>query len=367
MHIVKIIAFILLGILVVLSGYVAYVFIAYYRLPDTMSLDVEDSVSGPVQLNTDYTITTYNLGFGAYSSDYSFFMDGGKYARAYNRDAVLSNIGGAVSKMTAVNPDFALFQEVDVRATRSHHVDETALLKKSFPAYASVFAQNYDSPYLFYPLHQPIGKSLSGVMAFSKFSVTDALRRSLPIETGFSKLIDLDRCYQILRVPVIDGRQLVIFNVHLSAYTTDVTIGETQLTMLFEDAGREFEAGNFVIIGGDFNKDIHGDSPQLFNTKTDVKNWAKPMNTTLIPDGFTAIRPENSADIHPTTRDCDTGYVEGVSFVSAVDGFIISDNVIPVHTETIDTGFLYSDHNPVLLRFNLAQVCTGGACGKYAG
>lgn len=36
-----------------------------------------------------------------------------------------------------------------------------------------------------------------------------------------------------------------------------------------------------------------------------------------------------------------------------LDGFIVSDNVQPDYVDVLDTGFLYSDHNPVELRFKL--------------
>jgi endonuclease/exonuclease/phosphatase family metal-dependent hydrolase len=365
--VLKIAGIVLLCVVLLLGGYVAYVFIAYHRLPDSIALDVAGIETGPVQTGTLYTITTYNVGFGAYSRDYSFFMDGGKHAWAYSREEAVKNLNGASSVITARAPDFAFFQEVDTNSTRSYHLDETRLLGESFPGCAAVYAQNYDSPFLFYPFHQPIGKSVSGIVTYSAFSVTSALRRSLPVESGFSKVIDLDRCYSVTRLPVSDGKELLLYNVHLSAYTSDVAIGEAQLRMLFEDAKREYDAGNYVVIGGDFNKDILGDAPQLFHTATDVDNWAKPMNKALIPEGFAALRPEYASDIHPTARDCDTGYVPGVTFVTAIDGFVVSDNVIMLHEEIIDTDFMHSDHNPVLLQFSLSDsVATGGACGKYA-
>ncbi len=366
--ILKIIGIILLCAILVIGGYVAYVFIAYHRLDDNIKLDVSHIGSDSLQTGSIYTITTYNVGFGAYSQDYSFFMDGGKYAWAYSKEEAIKNINGAAAEITKRSPDFAFFQEVDTDSTRSYHLNEVTLLGESFPEYASVYAQNYDSPFLMYPFKQPIGKSVSGIVTYSKFDITSSLRRSLPVESGFMKILDLDRCYSVTRLPVSDGKELVLINVHLSAYTTDVTIGEQQLKMLFEDAKREYDAGNYVIIGGDFNKDILGDAPQLFDTKTDIANWAKPLNRALIPVGFAALRPEFMSGINPTARDCDTGYVEGVTFVTAIDGFIVSDNVIPAHEEIIDTDFEHSDHNPVLLLFSLSESVenTGVTCGKYS-
>ena len=41
------------------------------------------------------------------------------------------------------------------------------------------------------------------------------------------------------------------------------------------------------------------------------------------------------------------------NFTLTVDGFIVSDNVTPTYMNVIDNQFLYSDHNPVELRFRL--------------
>ena len=86
------------------------------------------------------------------------------------------------------------------------------------------------------------------------------MRRSLPIETGIMKLVDLDRCYSVSRVPMENGRELVLYNLHLSAYTSDGTIATEQLQMLCADMLAEYENGNYCVAGGDFNKDLLGNS-----------------------------------------------------------------------------------------------------------
>lgn len=44
-----------------------------------------------------------------------------------------------------------IFEEVDLKATRSYHVDEYELLDKYFGGYYSDFAINYDSAFLMVP------------------------------------------------------------------------------------------------------------------------------------------------------------------------------------------------------------------------
>jgi hypothetical protein len=36
-----------------------------------------------------------------------------------------------------------------------------------------------------------------------------------------------------------------------------------------------------------------------------------------------------------------------------IDGFLVSDNVEVTELHNVDTGFAYSDHNPVMMRFTL--------------
>ncbi len=79
----KIVAIVLAVILVIAIGYVAYVFIAYHRLPDTD--EAVEPKGAPVAANAPLTIATWNLGFGAYSDDYGFFMDGGKEPAPFPR------------------------------------------------------------------------------------------------------------------------------------------------------------------------------------------------------------------------------------------------------------------------------------------
>ena len=237
----KIALFALLALVLAALAYVIYVFAAYYRVEDYQTLDVvRTTCESPVPMEdaagTDvtYRISSANVGFGAYSSDYSFFMDGGKESRARSRQAVDENMRGEVSLVKDLSPDFALFQEVDIDGTRSWHIAEDAYLSDVMEnsEFNEVFAQNYDSPYLFYPLINPHGANQSGIVTLSRHPISSAVRRSLPIETSVMKLVDLDRCYSVSRIPMENGRELVLYNLHLSAYTSDGTIATEQLQML---------------------------------------------------------------------------------------------------------------------------------------
>lgn len=128
-------------------------------------------------------------------------MDGGTGSVAESPEVVREDILGSAEAIRALSPDFVLFQEVDTDGTRSHHIDEYELLRTQFPSDWSVFCQNYDSAFLAWPLYAPHGANRAGLATFSRLPVGDPVRKSLPISESFSKLLDLDRCYSIVRVP----------------------------------------------------------------------------------------------------------------------------------------------------------------------
>ena len=337
------------------AGYIGYVALSYDRIADHQSLEVRQRPLGEMETQEEYTAVTYNIGFGAYSPDYSFFMDGGEYARAFDRPAVMANTEGAIRVLRELRPDLLLLQEVDRDSTRSYHVDQMEMLMQGIAGYSSHFAVNFDTPYYLYPFSQPHGKSLSGMATFARFSIDSAVRRSLPVEDGWRKYFDLDRCYTVTSIPVANGRDLCLYQVHLSAYAEDSDLAYRQLDLLFSDMAREYNQGNYVIAGGDFNKDLLGDSSAYFPSQQvwddGQPSWAQPCPTDRIEEHFFLCREEPVQT--PTCRDSGEPYELGQSFVNVVDGFICSDNIQVKQTRVVDTEFAYSDHNPVELTFVL--------------
>ena len=347
----------LLALILAVGGYVAYVFLSWYRVEDNQALEVRTihdyGQERTLETGTQYRAVSYNIGFGAYSDDYSFFMDGGRESRARSAQAVVENVSGAVSAVQELDPDFLLLQEVDVDGTRSYHQDEWALVCSLTAYLHGTFAQNYDSPYLFWPLLEPHGANRAGQAAFSKYPIASALRRQLPIESGPMKLVDLDRCYSLQRIPLSGtDRELVLYNLHLSAYTSDGTIAEEQLELLFQDMLSEYEKGNCAVAGGDFNKDLLGNSSEIFGVSGPDYTWAQPIPPELVPEGLSVIAPLDDAAPVPSCRNADRPYGPD-SYVVTVDGFIVSANVEVEEAGVWDTGFRWSDHNPVYLDFTL--------------
>lgn len=336
--------------------YFIYVFTTYSRIEDMQALEIsQDASFAEVKTNTPYTALTQNLGFGAYTADFTFFMDGGSKSWADSEESVKNCISKSAEGIQTFHPDFILLQEVDTDSTRSYHVNQLDLLRSYFDGYEEIFAVNFHSAFLMYPLYQPHGFCNSGIVTYSKAKVTSSVRRKLEISTGFSKFIDLDRCYSVSRIPVSNGKELILYNVHLSAYGGSDKIRTSQMTMLFQDMKAEYDAGNYVVCGGDFNHDFTGNSTQVLNNVSENDfGWAQPFPMELLPEGLTRCTNYSNGEIISTTRNCNIPYGPD-SFTVILDGFLVSDNVKVLYLENIDTGYLYSDHNPVVLQFELVE------------
>ena len=279
----RILLVILLAIVLLFLGYFAYVMLSYSRLEDNLPLDVQGESDKTAAAGVPYNILSYNIGFGAYEPDYGFFMDGGKESWAFSEKRLIANMENIAEFINSQNADICILQEVDQNATRTYHFDEREFLTEKLAGYSSVWAENWNSPFLFYPFIKPHGSTLAGIMTFSMPGIASALRISLPIETGLMKLVDLDRCYSVSRIPVNNGRELVLYNLHLSAYTSDGKIAEEQLKMLIEDMSAEYGKGNYVIGGGDFNKDLLGDSAAVFGVNGATIPGHSPSPTACLP------------------------------------------------------------------------------------
>ena len=365
---VKIIFIVLfqLLILVLLAAviYVLYMQHQYYRIPDGEKLEVEQPQDMVLKTDEEYTALSYNIGFGAYGPDYSFFMDSGvmadgtqvkgKYGKAMSRQSVLEHTKGVLNVLQEQKVDFALLQEVDIKAHRSYKVDQVDFLKQGMDGYSSVLAKNFHSAYLFYPFNDPHGAGEGGILTLSCAKIDSAVRRSYPVDPGFFvKFTDLDRCFALHRIPVDNGRELVLINSHMSAYDKGGLVREQQLSMLNQLLEEEYKKGNYVIVGGDFNHALGENVATAFMGQQQYPAWVAQLTQQDLAPNFCVQIAENEQEV-PTCRAAEMPWQPGVNYATVVDGFLVSDNV-QAAAENIDTNFAYSDHNPVRLTFKLLE------------
>lgn len=354
-----------LGILVMIpilciGGYVGYMSVQYYRIDDHTAVETENNPQ-VIASGTQFSIATYNIGFGAYNHDFSFFMDSGEmkdgekitgqYARAQSEDIVITNTDGAIQTASALQADFYFMQEVDTNATRSYAINQKELIEKSMTSYGSAFGLAFHSAYLLYPFHEPHGSVESGLLTLSKYQIASNERRQYPVDNSFiTKFTDLDRCFLVTRIPVDNGKELVLINSHMSAYDEGGKIRAQQLAVLNEAINEEYAKGNYVIVGGDFNHDIAG-SIDFFDSEQKTPEWVFSLSDDDVAEHFHFVQADNKTEV-ATCRSSDMPYEKGVNYTVILDGFLVSNN-IEAHAENIDTDFMYSDHNPVKMTFTL--------------
>lgn len=366
-----VLACIFLLIVLVFGGYVGYILASYYRIDDNLQLDVDGQNSQKVALGGSYSIMTYNVGFGAYSPEYTFFLDEGEmqdgtktagvHGKGISYDDVLKNVNGQADVISKQSTDFIFMQEVDEVADRSYKINMLEKFKNTMSSYISVFANNFHTTYLLYPFNDPIGASQAGILTLSKYSIESSVRYSLPLSDSLlSNLFDLDRCFSASFLPIeASDKKLVLINIHMSAYDEGGTVRSKQLQKLNDFLAEQRDAGNYCIVGGDFNHCLIADNFEndeqalsYFKSQQKVPDWVKNsiLHTDDLTQGYKIVAPLNAS----TCRGADMVYQKDVTYSTVIDGFIVSDNFTNLQVETIDTQYAYSDHNPVRLTFTLA-------------
>ena len=315
--------------------------------PQTASLSPGDSL----------TVLSQNTGYAGLGAASDFFMDGGKDV-APTREQAQANLIGLTGLLLEHRADVYFLQEVDTNSSRSHDVDQSEyyrdqlLFFDGIETYSSSHTLNYSCDFVPYPL-PPIGKVHSGLQTLSRFDVASAQRISLPCPFSWPvSVANLKRCLLVSRVP-LDGsdKELVLVNLHLEAY--DDGEGKTaQTKMLMDFLTGEYEKGNYVIAGGDFNQTFPG-ALDAFPIQ-DAQLWTPGvLEDEMLPEGWRfacdLTTPSCRLLNHPYDPDPD-----GNQFY-VIDGFILSPNVALDSVETLDCQFAFSDHNPVVIQVTLTN------------
>ena len=341
--VLKIIGGIVLIIVLAVAAFVLFLTIREYR-PDAEEKVTVSGGTESLQAGDSFTVLTYNTGYAGLSRDEDFFMDGGEKVRPDSKELVEDNLAGICSVMKEQDVDCYFLQEVDRDARRSFHIDEQEYYENAL-GMEGMYACNFKCDFIPYPF-PPIGKVDSGLVTMTDLAVSDATRIALPESFKWPiKTCNLKRCMLETRIPIEgSGRELVLINFHLEAYDS----GEgkiAQSKMLAEKLAEEYEKGNYVIAGGDFNQTFEGvDTYPILNTE----NW-KPgiIGTGDIPEHFSFAVSDNVPSCRLLNEPYSGNYEDSQVYV--IDGFIVSDNLEVVNVENIDIDFMWSDHQPVRL------------------
>lgn len=305
---------------------------------------------------------TWNVGYGGLGaeSDFSYDDAGGIWWSGSSmvrppRPLVEKNLQGTVDFLQHTQTDFFLLQEVDVESDRSYRINQYAEYGRMLPGWASSLALNFQCERVPIPLLEPwnaMGKALSGLATLSRYQPDEATRHQLPGHYPMpDRIFQLDRCAALYRYPTPWGRNLVVINVHNSAYDPGDKIKAVQLPYLRDLALAEYAKGNFVVIGGDWNQ-----CPPYFRFDALMPGHSQGYTQGNIPADFF---PEDWCygydPTMSTNRKARDPYVRGQTFETLIDYFVVSPNVRIREVKGIPQGYQFSDHQPVWMEVLLEK------------
>lgn len=306
-----------------------------------------------IRKNTEMSVVTFNIGYCGLDREQDFFMDGGKNSRSSSREQTLANLENITNFLVREGPSFAFLQEADVNSTRSFHVNQKDFISKKLVGYSSVFGTNYKVSWVPVPLSKPMGSVYSGLITLHQYRPLSAARYQYPGREKWPRqMFDLERCFIESRIPVEDGRELVLINSHLSAFDEGGRIRQEQLAFLKEHIVVEYrDKGNYVIVGGDWNHVLPGTDPELFASTEKKPFWVQEIPPYFTPAGF-IWAVDGSV---PTVRSTASPYKGNHSYLAVIDGFLVSPNIKVKKLNGHDLKFNNSDHNPVSIVFSLEE------------
>jgi len=297
----------------------------------------------------EISLLSWNIGYCGNSKEMDFFYSGGTQVYP-EEEQVMKNMDGIKDFLLSYfDINFVLLQEVDINSTRSYHKNQMEEFADVYDNYEADLGINYKVFYVPIPLQKPMGAVESGVVTYSSSKPKTSVRYSFEGNFAWPKgLVMLDRCFLVNRYPTSLGNQLVLINTHNSAYD-DGTLKARQMVQLKKLLVEEYQKGNYVIVGGDWNQCPPGFEPDFQKDKMD--NISRTNIAEDYMPGWTWAY-DNSK---PTNRRNKTAYHQGETPTTVIDFFLLSPNIEKLEVKNLDMGFNYSDHDPILAKFRLKK------------
>jgi endonuclease/exonuclease/phosphatase family metal-dependent hydrolase len=334
-------------------GLIVYAMISDYK-PQASEIIAKSDSPSILKDSLTFSVLTWNVGYGGLDKDMDFFKDGGK--KVFTPEVKCRENVAGISDFLLRNDtiDFIFIQEIDKDSKRSYHTDEYETISKKLDGYNPFFAMNYDVFFVPAPPTKPMGKVESGIATFSKFTPLSSERFSFPGDFGFpTQLFYLDRCFMVNRYKLSGDRELVCINTHNEAFDAGGTIRKAQMEMLRKFVLNEYNSGNYVIAGGDWNQFPPEYKPAFSGNRVFTGQMGNfnlvGIESDYIDAGWKWIYDPST----PSFRTVMAAYDPATTPTSVCDFFLISPNIESAYVKCQDLGFAFSDHNPVIIQVKL--------------
>ena len=245
--------------------------------------------------------------------------------------------------------DFIFLQELDVHSKRSWYTDEVTGIDSVLPGFSMAYATNYDCRFVPLPIQYPMGRVVSGLATYAQFKSQHAEVQYFDAYFPWPKrLVFLKRCFILLRFGLDNVKDLVVINTHNSAYDPAGTLRKRELAILDSAMKSEYQRGNWVVAGGDWNSNPRGFKASGIRTGDLAIKVDPPVGNDFFSGWQFVFDPGQ-----PSNRNVDMPYHKGTTKTTTIDFFVVSPNVEAEFVSTIPTGFAYSDHQPVVMKVRL--------------
>ncbi len=338
----------LIAFILYFSGILIINSVADYR-PVAEKTAVSTEMPSVRESKTTFSILSWNIGYGGLGREADFFYDGGSMVipPKDHYERYFSGILETLSSLDSI--DFILLQEVDTFSTRSYQDNQYEAIGRQLDSHAGFFVRNYDVAFVPMPVFNPMGRVVSGLCIFSSCPVAQTEMLVFPGSFPWPKRLFMpDRCFLASRIPLPEGKGLVVINTHNSAFD-DGRLRNAQLQMLKDYMEECLERGDHVVAGGDWNLNPPGyDNGQFASGEPAFSISVPAGKEDFISSGRFAFQPA-----FPTNRDVSGPYVPGQTPATIIDFFVCSPGIRIVGVKTLYNHFDYSDHHPVYMRFEL--------------
>lgn len=296
-----------------------------------------------------FTFMTWNIGYAGLGAEADFFYDGGNMVRSTkeNVSRYLSGIKKTITENKSTS--FILLQEVDKHSKRSYYVNEFDAIQNLTDKYYGSFALNFNVKYVPKKYFDPIGHVESGLATFSKNAPTSVVRYQFPGQFDWPlRLFNLDRCFLASRFSLKNGKDLVVVNTHNSAYD-DGTMKQQEMEYLKTFLLNEYEKGNYIVVGGDWNQCPPGFQWDAFAKLAEIEDVLVTIKKDFMPSDWNWVFDKTIA----TNRKLNLAFDADKTFTTLIDFYLLSPNVEAIETRGLSLDFKNSDHQPVFMQCRL--------------
>ena len=340
-------------------GSITYATLYDYQPDEVNPIEVK-SLSKKLIIDKDtLSAISWNIGYTGLGDDSYMFYEQGSFYFSHDYDVnpplkkVKRSLEGVKTFSNSHDADFFLFQEVDINSKRSHFINQYETIQNELEQYSSSFAMNYNVSRVPFPIFEPWdvgGKVQSGLATYSRYDLKTATRHQLPGNYAWpTRIFHLDRCLSKHSIPTKNGKDLILINLHNSAYDENGFIKKQQLEYLSALVLEEYNIGNYVVVGGDWNQTPPGaDIDKIYTSGVPGQDKVKE-SPNFMPSNWTWAFDDSST----TSRRVDKTYEKGVNDEKLIDFYLVSPNVEIVNIEILKADFKFSDHEAVRCDFVL--------------